>query len=147
MIRLCFLLTVISAVIVGILSSDGYTVHNSLLTGYVFKTIESIDWLQCIQECHKEDLCISYNYSPAEEICELNNFGFDDECGAGNNLIRAAGWIHHVLDISQVITHANIGFLSTFIARLGYKDSIVDFIQEYQQKHLCKKLTPFSSFP
>ena len=147
MVRLFLSLTIISIVIVGIWSSDGYTVHNSLLTGHVFKTIESIDWLQYIQECHKEDQCISYNYFRAEEICELNNFGFDDECEAGNNLIRATGWIHHVLDISQVIAHANIGLLSIFIALLCYKDSIVAFTQGNKQKYLSKKRTPFSSFP
>ena len=109
MVRLFFSLTVISNVIANLGSSDGYTVHNSLLTGHVFNTVESIDWLQCVQECHKDHMCISYNYFPPRKICELNNFGFDNRCEAGNNLITATGWIHHVLDISQVITHANMG--------------------------------------
>ena len=98
MIRLFFSLTTISIVIVSIWCSDGYTVHNSLLTGHVFKTVESIDWLQCVEECHIHDECISYNYFPPEKVCELNNFDFDNQCDAGNNLIRATGWIHHVFD-------------------------------------------------
>ena len=141
MIRVCFSLTVISITIIGTWSLDGYTVHNTLLTGHVFKTIESIDWLQCIQECHKEDQCISYNYFLAEEICELNNFGFDNECEAGNNLIRATGWIH------QVIYTCKHGLLSTFIAPLGYEDSIVAFIQGNQPNYLSKERTLFSRFP
>ena len=106
MTRLFFSLTVICNVIANLRCSDGFTVHNSLLTGHVVSTLESIDWLQCIEECHKHHMCISYNYSPPRKICELNNFGFDDECEADNNLIRATGWIHHVLDISQVITQS-----------------------------------------
>ena len=102
MIRLFLSLTIISTVIVSIRSSDGYTVHNSLLTGHVFKTIKSIDWLQCVEECHKHDECISYNYFPPKKTCELNNFGYDNQCEAGNNVIRATGWIHHVLDISNM---------------------------------------------
>ena len=98
MIRLFLSLTIISIVIVSIWCSDGYTVHNSLLTGHVFKTVESIDWLQCVEECHIHDECISYNYFPPEKVCELNNFGYDNQCG----VIRATGWIHHVLDISKV---------------------------------------------
>ena len=104
-----FSLTVISNMIASVWSSDGFTVHNSLLTGHVVNTLASIDWLQCVQECHKHHMCISYNYFPPRKICELNNFGFDDECEGGNNLIRATGWIHHVLDISLVITHVNMG--------------------------------------
>lgn len=91
-----------SIVITILWSSTGYTVHNSLLAGYVFKTVVSIDWLQCIEECHKHDMCASYNYFPPEEICELNDFGFNDQCEADDNLIRSNGWIHHVLRISQV---------------------------------------------
>ena len=71
MIRLFLTLTLISIVITIIWSSDGYTVHNSLLTGHVFKTVESIDWLQCVEECHKHDECISYNYFPPEKIGAL----------------------------------------------------------------------------
>ena len=65
MIRLFLSLTIISIVMTIIWSSN---VHNSLLTGHVFKTVESIDWLQCVEECHKHDECISYNYFPPEKI-------------------------------------------------------------------------------
>ena len=121
MTRLFLSLTIISIVIVSIWCSDGYTAHNSLLTGHVFKTVESIDWLQCVEECHKHDECISYNYFLPEKVCELNNFGYDNQCDAGNNLIRATGWIHHVLDISEVNYTCKYGLLSIFIARLGKK--------------------------
>ena len=102
MIRLCLSLAIISIVITILWSSDGYTVHNSLLAGHVFKTVVSIDWLQCIEECHKHNICVSYNYFPPEKVCELNVFGFYDRCGADDNLIQANGWIHHVLRTSQV---------------------------------------------
>ena len=104
MARLCLSLTVIFIVIANLRSSDSFTVLNRLLTGHVFKTIVSIDWLQCVQECHKHDMCISYNYFPPGEICELNNFAFNDQCEADDNLITANGWIHH----AQVIIHVNI---------------------------------------
>ena len=139
MIRLFFSLTIISIVIVSVWSSDGYTVHNSLLTGHVFKTIESIDWLQCVDECHIHDECISYNYFPPEKVCELNNFGYNHHCDAGNNFIRATGWIHHVLDISEVNYTCKHGLLSIFIARLGEKDSIMPYIRENQQKKVQQK--------
>ena len=83
-------------------SSLGFTVHNSLLTGHVFKTVGSLDWLQCVEECHKNELCFSFNYFPPEKICELNNFGFNDPCEADMNLIQVNGWIYHVWKTSQV---------------------------------------------
>ena len=139
MIRLFLSLTIISIVIVSIWFSNGYTVHNSLLTGHVFKTVESIDWLQCVEECHIHDECISYKYFPPEKVCELNNFGYNNHCDAGNNLIRTTGWIHHVLDISEVNYTCKYGLLSIFIARLGEKDSIMPYIRRNQQKKVQQK--------
>ena len=102
MVRLFFSLSVISIVIISIWSSDGLTIPNSLLKDHVFKTFVSIDWLQCFEECQKHDMCISYNYFPAKEICELNNFGVDDRCETDDSLITASGWIYHVLETLQV---------------------------------------------
>ena len=145
MIRFFFSLTIISIVIVSIWSSDGYTVYNSLLTGHVFKTVESIDWLQCVEECHKHDECISYNYFPPEKVCELNDFGYDNQCEAGNNLIRVTGWIHHVLDISEVITHANMGCYRHLLHDWAKKT--VSYLTSGQStKKISKKRISFSSF-
>lgn len=104
MVRLFFSLTVISIVIVSIWSFDGLTVHNSLLKHHVFKTFVSIDWLQCVEECQKREMCFSYNFFRPGKICELNNFSSVNRC-EGNNLISANGWIHHVLETLQVKYH------------------------------------------
>ena len=93
---------IISIAIASTWSSDGYTAYNSLLAGRVFKTVVSIDWLQCIEECHKHNICVSYNYFSPEKICELNNFAFNDRCEADDNLIHSDRWIHHVIRTSQV---------------------------------------------
>lgn len=114
MARFVFSFIITSIAIASIWSSDGYTVHNSSLAGHVFKTVVSIDWLQCIEECHKHDMCASYNYFPPEEICELNDFGFNDQCEVDDNLIRSNGWIHHVLRISQVTVW---WYIQTLIAK------------------------------
>ena len=98
-------------------SEAGFTIQNSLLNGHVFKTYVGMEWLSCIQECNNEAICFSYNFFPAEKICELNNSGLKDRCDADNNLIRRTGWIYHEIDTSQVneyITlHANISFYFT----------------------------------
>lgn len=89
--------------------SNGFTVHNSLLTGHAFKTFVSSDWLLCVSECHKHDMCLSYNYFPPEQICELNDFG-SDLCMADDHLIRVTGWVHHTLHTSQVIMQGYIRY-------------------------------------
>ena len=104
MVRLFLSLTLILIVTPSIRTSSSFTAHNSLLTGHVFKTFFNIDWLQCLQECHKRDICLSYNFSPLSKICELNNFGCKNRCKAYYNLIKSPGWMHHVLDTSQVKT-------------------------------------------
>lgn len=102
MVRLFFWVTVTSIIVTSVGFSDGFTVHNSLLRGHVFKTFVSIDWFQCILECYTQELCLSYNYFPAGKICELNSFGSDDPCKVNVDFISATGWIHHSLDTSQV---------------------------------------------
>ncbi|KAL9951869.1 hypothetical protein ACROYT_G044608 [Oculina patagonica] len=60
-----------------------------------------MEWLSCVQECYREDICFSYNFFAAEKICELNNSGLKDPCYADNILIRKTGWIYHEIVTSQ----------------------------------------------
>ena len=143
MIRLFLSLTIISIVIVSIWCSDGYTAHNSLLRGHVFKTIESINWLKCVEECHKHHMCIFYNYFPPEKVCELNNFGYDNQCEVGNNLIRATGWIHHVLDISEVNYTCKYVDIYCTIGRKEHYYAL--HLGESTKKKINKKRISFSS--
>ncbi|XP_078353814.1 uncharacterized protein LOC144638494 [Oculina patagonica] len=60
-----------------------------------------MEWLSCVQECYREDICFSYNFFAAEKICELNNYGLKYPCNADNILIRTSGWIYHEIVTSQ----------------------------------------------
>ena len=118
MFRLCLLLYVIFIAEHCIRCSEGgFTIQNSLLNGSVFKTYVGMEWLSCVEECTREAICFSYNFFPAEKICELNKSGLKDRCNADNILIRRTGWIYQEIDTPQVneyITlHANISFYCT----------------------------------
>lgn len=49
------------------------SVYGRMLRDHTFKTLETRDPLECMQECHASVLCQSINYSILNGICELNN--------------------------------------------------------------------------
>ena len=56
------------------------TKNKHVLVGHVFWQFYARDWFNCIQACHDEPRCISYNYersARANGLCELNECGVD----------------------------------------------------------------------
>ena len=72
------------------------TENNRVLVGHVFQQLHTRDWLNCIQACHDEPRCISYNYersAGANGLCELNNGGVEDLCGRDKSLIHSVRFV------------------------------------------------------
>ena len=70
------------------------TENNHVLVGHVFQQLYARDWFNCIQACHDEPRCISYNYersAGANGLCELNDCGVEDLCGRDKSLIYTKG--------------------------------------------------------
>ncbi|XP_068744517.1 uncharacterized protein [Montipora capricornis] len=53
-----------------------------------------VDWMECLQACHSEPGCISYNYHKDEKVCEMNSNGEREGCG-GKRTIVSKDWIFH----------------------------------------------------
>ena len=54
------------------------TENNHVLVGHVFQQLYARDWFNCIQTCHDEPRCVSYNYERSADtngLCELNDGG------------------------------------------------------------------------
>ena len=54
------------------------TENDRVLVGHVFQQFYARDWFNCIQTCHDEPRCTSYNYqrsAGANGLCELNDGG------------------------------------------------------------------------
>ncbi len=72
------------------------TEHNHVLVGHVFRQFFATDWFNCIQACHDEPRCISYNYersAGANGLCELNDCGIEDLCDRDKSLIYMVGFV------------------------------------------------------
>ncbi|XP_078366477.1 uncharacterized protein LOC144650627 [Oculina patagonica] len=72
------------------------TENNHVLVGHVFQQLYTRDWFNCIQACHVEPRCISYNYersAGANGLCELNNCGVKDLCDRDKSLIYSVGFV------------------------------------------------------
>ena len=72
------------------------TENNHVLVGHVFQQLYARDWFNCIQACHDEPRCISYNYqrsADANGLCELNDNGPQSFCDRDKSIIYAKGFV------------------------------------------------------
>ena len=74
------------------------TKNNHFLVGSTFKTVATDEWLSCLQICHEEPTCISYNYKkPTGEsdrgLCQLNYLGLEDLCDLDKSLIYSRDFV------------------------------------------------------
>ncbi|XP_022792600.1 uncharacterized protein LOC111331702 [Stylophora pistillata] len=73
------------------------TENNHVLVEYAFKHFFARDWLNCIQACHDEERCISYNYERskgANGFCELNDCGVEKFSHENRLLIYSLGFVY-----------------------------------------------------
>lgn len=75
-------------------STTTVTFSGRYLPRSVERTVLDVDWMECLQACHSEPGCISYNYHKDEKVCEMNSNGESEECG-GKRTIVSKDWIFH----------------------------------------------------
>ena len=81
------------------------TANNHILVGHVFQQLHAEDWFNCIQACHDEARCISYNYDKSARengLCELSNAGLDDLCSEDKSLVYSMGFVFQQLREEKV---------------------------------------------
>ncbi|XP_068711225.1 uncharacterized protein [Montipora foliosa] len=74
--------------------STTVTFSGRYLPRSVYRTVLDVDWMECLQACHSEPGCISYNYHKDKEVCEMNSNGERGWCG-GKRTIVSKDWIFH----------------------------------------------------
>lgn len=80
----------------NLLAFQPITQNNYVSVGYVFQQLHARDWFNCIQACHEEPRCISYNYersAGANGLCELNICGMERLCDRQSSLISSMGFV------------------------------------------------------
>ena len=80
------------------------TANNRVLVGHVFQQLHAKGWFNCIQACHDEARCISYNYNKSASengLCELSNAGLD-LCNKEESLVYSMGFVFQQLREEKV---------------------------------------------
>ena len=75
------------------------TYEGRYLTGNALRILLDVDWVGCLQMCHDEPKCISYNYHKDRKICKINSDGEREGCGTEKTIV-SAGWIYHQMRVS-----------------------------------------------
>ena len=81
------------------------TKNNHVLAGHVFQAFTATDWFNCLQTCHDDPRCISYNYQRSAEangLCELNDCGVEDFCDREGSLFHSPGFVFQQIRTSKV---------------------------------------------
>ena len=50
-----------------------YSIHGMMLKQHTFETLKTSISLDCLQACHNDVKCQSFNYVISKDVCELNN--------------------------------------------------------------------------
>jgi len=83
------------------------TENDHVLVGHVFQQLFARDWFNCIQACHDETRCISYNYersAGANGLCELNDFGVASLGDKDKSLFVSKGFVFQQIRKIKVST-------------------------------------------
>ena len=81
------------------------TENNHVLVGHVFQQLHARDWFNCIQACHDEPRCISYNYHRSARpsgLCELNDCEVKSFCDRLSFFIYSEGFVFQQIRESKV---------------------------------------------
>ena len=81
------------------------TKNNHVLAGHVFQAFTATDWFNCLQTCHDDPRCISYNYQRSAEangLCELNDCGVEDFCDREGSIFYSPGFVFQQIRTSKV---------------------------------------------
>ena len=79
--------------------------NDHVLVGHVLQQFYARDWFNCIQACHDEPKCISYNYqrsTGANGLCELNHCGLDTAYERDKSLIYSTGFVFQQIRKGEV---------------------------------------------
>lgn len=81
------------------------TVPSHVLLGHVYRSLQDCDWLNCIQTCHDDPNCISYNFIRSTQglgVCEMIDCGLEDLCDIKSQLMFSNGALFQQLASSGV---------------------------------------------
>ena len=81
------------------------TENDRVLVGHVFQQFYARDWFNCIQTCHDEPRCASYNYqrsAGANGLCELNDCGLVRLRERDKSLIYSTGFVFQLIRMEKV---------------------------------------------
>ena len=69
------------------------TVLSRALLGHVYRSLQDVDWLKCIQTCQADPNCFSYNFVRSTDglgVCEMIDCGLEDVCNT-ESLVFSTG--------------------------------------------------------
>ena len=99
-------LKLFAALLLGITKSfQPVTKNNHAFVGHVLQQFYARDWFNCIQACHDEPRCISYNYqrsAGANGLCELNDCGLVRLRERDKSFIYSTGFVFQQIRMEKV---------------------------------------------
>ena len=97
--------------IISVLSTLSLAFHpvtfpNYALVGHTYRSLQGLEWLNCIRSCHEDPECFSYNFFHSTEDetgeCQMINRGLDDPCST-ERLVFSPGVVFQQIAATEVL--------------------------------------------
>ena len=77
-----------------------FTIRDHVLIEHDLKIFWELDWISCVQRCHHDKRCVSYNFGKASDghvICSLNWSGTRERGSKNKTFLFSPGMIYQQL--------------------------------------------------
>ena len=97
--------------ILAVLCTSSFAFHpvtfpNYALVGHTYRSLQGLEWLNCIRSCHEDPECFSYNFFHSTEDetgeCQMINRGLDDPCST-ERLVFSPGVVFQQISATEVL--------------------------------------------
>ena len=121
--------------IISVLSTLSLAFHpvtfpNYALVGHTYRSLQGLEWLNCIRSCHEDPECFSYNFFHSTEDetgeCQMINRGLDDPCST-ERLVFSPRVVFQQIAATKVL---KVFHLSQFCFKILFFSNNDQFIKE-----------------
>ena len=121
--------------IISVLSTLSLAFHpvtfpNYALVGHTYRSLQGLEWLNCIRSCHEDPECFSYNFFHSIEDetgeCQMINRGLDDPCST-ERLVFSPGVVFQQIAATKVL---KVFHLSQFCFKILFFSNNDQFMKE-----------------
>ena len=108
---------------------------NYRITGHVYQTLYTKDWLHCVFVCSADTQCISYNFHQ-KGLCEFNSCAVDDMFDLNKWGVHSSGFVFQQLRDTNKVHFVHIKYFENFPIAVSEATLTIIYLLRIQNRGL-----------